>query len=296
MIKFNIKNTALALTTLVSVIVGTSGVALAAPDPVQDITCSNGGQAGALWLQWKVPTGADSYEVRYSTDPISDSNYSSATAYTQSWAAGTVGTYKQELMIGLPIYGNYYFAMKAKDTLLDLSSLSATNSYCTVPSTGSSKMDYTPPIFQVTSPTINSTVQSGQDLKVTGTAKDEGGSSVQKVEISVNSGAWLESKITGSDSASNITWEYTIPATSVFQGEISIKVRATDWVNNVSGSTNITVTGGNLTVTPTAPTTAPTTTIPQTTEELKAQLETQLKALMAKLIELLIAQINALKK
>lgn len=288
----------MALVT-VAAVSGISSVAVAAPDPVQDITCSNGGQAGALWLQWKVPAGADSYEVRYSTDPISDSNYNNATVYTQSWAAGTQDTYKQELMIGLPINTNYYFAMKARDSFSALSAYSSTNNYCTVPSTGSSKMDYTPPTFQVTSPTIGSTIQYGQDLTITGTARDEGGSSVQKVEVAVGEGSWNNATITNSDDSGNVTWKYLLNAASVPQGEINIKVRATDWVNNVSGIKTVTVTGGDLnasstTTTTTTTTTTPTTTTttPQTQEELRASLEAQLKALLVKLIELLMAQLN----
>lgn len=288
----NIKSAIIALAT-VAAIGGVSGVAVAAPDPVQDITCSNGGQAGALWLQWKVPTGADSYEVRYSTDPISDANYNNAAVYSQSWAAGTQGTYKQELMIGLPINTNYYFAMKARDNMSALSSYSSTNNYCSVPSTGSSKMDYTPPTFQVTYPTIGSTIQYGQDLTVTGTARDEGGSSVQKVEIAINDGSWNNATITNSDDSNNVTWKYKLNGGSVSQGELNIKVRATDWVNNVSGIKTITVTGGDLTTpSTTTTTTTTTTTVPQTEEELRASLEAQLKALLIKLIELLTAQLN----
>lgn len=293
---FNIKNAIVAFAT-VAAISGISGVAFAAPDPVSDITCSNGGQAGALWLQWKIPTGADSYEVRYSTDPISDSNYNNATVYSQSWAAGNQGTYKQELMIGLPINSNYYFAMKARDVASALSTVSATNNFCSVPSTGSSKMDFTPPTFQITSPTINSTIQYGQDLTITGTARDEGGSSVQKVEISINDGSWNNATITNSDDSNNVTWQYKLSGNSVSQGTISIKVRATDWVNNVSGIKTITVTGGDLSTPPTTTTTTTTpptttTTVPQTQEELRASLEAQLKVLLIKLIELLMAQVN----
>ena len=294
---FNVKSTIAAIATVVA-ISGASGVALAAPDPVSDISCSNGGQAGALWLQWKVPAGADSYEVRYSTDPISDANYNNAAVYSQSWAAGTQGTYKQELMIGLPINTNYFFAMKARDAASALSTSYSTNNYCSVPSTGSSKMDYTPPTLQVTYPTIGSTIQYGQDLTITGTARDEGGSSVQKIEVAVNGGSWNSATITNSDDSNNVTWKYKLNAGSVSQGEIDIKVRATDWVNNVSGIKTITVTGGDLTTssTTTTTTTTPTTTtttVPQTQEELRASLEAQLKALLIKLIELLTAQLNS---
>ena len=291
----NVKSAIIAIAT-VAAISGASGVAVAAPDPVQDITCSNGGQAGALWLQWKVPTGADSYEVRYSTDPISDANYNNAAVYSQSWAAGNQGTYKQELMIGLPINTNYFFAMKARDVASALSTSSSTNNYCSVPSTGSSKMDYTPPTFQITYPTIGSTIQYGQDLTITGTARDEGGSSVQKVEIAINDGSWNSATITNSDDSNNVTWKYKLNGPNVSQGEINIKVRATDWVNNISGIETVTVTGGDLTTpsTTTTTTTTPTTTtiVPQTQEELKASLEAQLKALLIKLIELLTAQLN----
>ena len=263
------------------------------PAAISALTCEVSGQSDAVWLRWTTPLGTTGgYEVKYELG--SSITYGSATTFTQSWASGTVATSQQQLLTGLT-NAQYTFAIKAKGANTSLSAISNTPNCTLATSSSSSAIEKIAPAIQVTSPTMGSTVQSGKDLKVTGTAKDTGGSSVQKVEVSVNGGNWVLAKISGADDLSNVTWEYTIPAASVPQGEISIKVRGTDWVNNVSASTTITVTGGTVTTTttPTTTTTTPTTTVaPQTQAELKASLETQLKDLLIKLIELLTAEIN----
>jgi len=270
---------------------------LAVPATVTDLACTPSGQAGAIWLRWTVPAGASTtYEAKHYAAAINDGNYAAATTISQSWAIGTKAAVKQELVAGLNPGTRYYFALKSGGFGATTSNISSTSPTCIAPSSATSAPDSTAPVTLFTYPALNSTVQSGT-VVIKGTAKDTGGSSVQKVEVSLDGGnTWSLATVTGDDGA-NVIWEFAVANASV--GTMSVKARATDWTNNVE--TN----GPTLTfnVSSTAHTTPSTPATPSTGEQATvAQLQTQLQTLRVQLLNLLMqlvaklqAQLSALQ-
>jgi len=96
----------------------------------------------------------------------------------------------------------------------------------------SSSGDRTPPNSYITSPTDGLTIPVGEKYTIKGTAQDAGGSSVQKVEISLDGGnSWFLTEIKGA--LENVfSWEYVWQNPT--KGEYVIKVRATDAVGNIA--------------------------------------------------------------
>jgi hypothetical protein len=70
----------------------------------------------------------------------------------------------------------------------------------------------------------------GEDIKIEGWAKDEGGSSVQKVEISFDGKNWQKTKSIKVEDG-KLYFEYLWQKPKV--GEYQIFSRATDWMENV---------------------------------------------------------------
>lgn len=257
---------------------------LAAPAAIDNLTCEPSGQAGAIWLRWTVPAGASTtYTAKRALAAMTnDGEFNAGTTITQSWAIGTKATAKQELVTGLNPNTRYYFAVKSGGvgpTTSAISTPAATT--CLAPASAPVSADTTVPNTQITTPAAGSTVQAGQALKITGTALDTGGSSVQKVEVSLDGGTtWNIADVTSIDE-SNVIWEYTWANAQA--GTVNIKARATDWTNNVED------TPADITVTvSTTATSTPTTTTPATGEQATvAELQTQLQTLRVQLLNLL---------
>jgi hypothetical protein len=99
-------------------------------------------------------------------------------------------------------------------------------------------------------PASGSTVGAGS-VVIKGTAEDTGGSSVQKVEISLDNGSTWHPAAIMSDDGTTKVWEFVITNASV--GTLSVKARATDWTNNVeTNGPTLTITVSD-TETPTEP-------------------------------------------
>lgn len=119
---------------------GLSNVVSGTTDPVTETDVSppaaivnlqvTGAWAGSVTLQWTAPgddgaTGtAASYDIRYSLQPITTSNYGSATAAIGEPIPATAGTVQSMTVPGLAGQVPYYFAMKTADEVPNWSGLS----------------------------------------------------------------------------------------------------------------------------------------------------------------------------
>ncbi|MCK9497867.1 MAG: Ig-like domain-containing protein, partial [Candidatus Colwellbacteria bacterium] len=263
---------------------------LNAPAAISDLTCEASGQAGAIWLRWTTPVGASiSYTAKHALAAIDDNTkFTAGTAITQSWAVGTRGSSVQQLVTGLNPNTRYYFSVKSTGFGDTLSAISApTSTSCIAPAGVSATLDTTAPNTQITSPAGGSTVQAGQALVIKGTAIDSGGSSVQKIEVSLDGGTtWNDATVTDDD-GTNVIWEYTWANAQA--GSQTIKARATDWTSNIEDTpAEITVTISSSATTPaeSGETTTPAT--GTTAEQLQAQLQTLRVQLLNLLQQLLV--------
>jgi hypothetical protein len=288
------------------------------PAAITNLTCEPSGQGGAVWLRWTVPAGTSGgYEMKYQQG--NSITYGSATAFTQTWPAGTVGTAQQQLLTGLNPNTQYTFAAKAKGAGSSISAISSLTPTCYAPGGAHVAADSTAPVTRITSPAFNSTVAAGKPLLIKGTSLDSGGSSVQKVEVSLDGGNnWNLATVTDNVDG-NIIWQYTWANAQA--GKVTIMARATDWVGNTEtpgASVAVTVltapptvsveVGGPATTTTTTTTPATTTTTtssaaavisampyanPVGADQIKADityLQTQLISLLQQLLAALQAQ------
>jgi len=150
------------------------------------------------------------------------------------------------------------------------------------------------PTSNITSPTDGLTISTGEEYVIQGTAQDEGGSTVQKVEVSLDGGQnWSVTEIK-SALANVFSWEYIWQNPT--EGEYTIRARATDAVGNIESplaGVKVTV---SVSVPPTvAPEEKPITEM--TVQELEAKIvEVQQKIvdLLQQLIQLLQGEIQKL--
>ncbi len=208
---------------------GTSTAFLINPAAITDLTCEPSGQAGAVWLRWTAPVGiSHSYEVRFQQGNTING---SALIFAQSWVPGTIGAAQQQLLTGLNPNTQYTFAVRARGAGTSISATSSLTPICFAPASARAAADSIPPITRVTSPAANSNVLAGQPLTIRGTALDAGGSSVQKIEVSLDEGVtWNLARAVHNIEASLI-WEFTWQNPVV--GTKTIRVRAYDWFGNI---------------------------------------------------------------
>ena len=216
------------LVILVSLISVPLFVWAAAPAAIDDLTCTPDISAGAIWLRWTVPSGvagSPAYEVKYVQGNIID--YTSASTYSQNWTVGTAGLPQQELATGFNPGTQYTFAIKSQDGLGNWSEASNPTT-CLAPI---GHVDKIAPTSKIDTPSDKSILLIPPSITIKGSATDTGGSSIQKVEISLDGGEnWILTTITESlDNKSN--WEFVWERPGV--GNYNLKTRATDWMNNV---------------------------------------------------------------
>ena len=108
-----------------------SGIDPVAPGPVAGLTSAAGPGAGEATLSWTA-TGNDAdvgtamvYDLRYSTLPITEANFSQAQTVALSTYPAAAGTPQQALVSGLAGGTTYFFALKALDGQLNESGISA---------------------------------------------------------------------------------------------------------------------------------------------------------------------------
>jgi len=95
------------------------------PAAISNLTALTGDSAGEVNIKWTAPGddgagGGDcsGYVIRYSTGKIiTDSDWSNADTYSQTWAVGTAGFESSATVKNLSPGTTYWFAMKAKDNV-----------------------------------------------------------------------------------------------------------------------------------------------------------------------------------
>jgi hypothetical protein len=206
----------------------------AAPAAIDNLTCESSGQAGSVWLRWTTPAGASiSYTAKHALAAMTnDGEFNAGTTFSQTWPVLTVGSSAQNLVTGLNPNTRYYFAVKSTGFGPTTSAISTpAGTTCIAPSSAAPSSDLIAPISYITSPASGSTIAAGTAYTIKGTASDTGGSSVQKMELSLDGGTtWNPASVKAGDTGTNVTWEYTWASPSA--GSYTIKTRATDWVSN----------------------------------------------------------------
>jgi len=153
--------------------------------------------------------------------------------------------------------------------------------------------DQTAPTSLLTTPSAETTISAGEEYVIKGVSNDSGGSSVQKVEVSVDGGGtWLAAERDDDFSyAGSYRWKYAWSNPTA--GDHTVQVRATDTKINVeSPGAGVKVTVlPSVVVTPISPT--PTPASETTIQSLQIQvvsLQQQVVALLQQLIQLLTGQ------
>jgi len=271
------------------------------PAAIINLACEPSGQAGAVWLRWTTPAGTSAgYGVQYEQG---NTITGSAITFAQSWTSGTVGTIQQQLLTGLNPNTQYTFAMTARGGGGTISAVSSLTPICFAPASARPNPDAAPPTSRITSPVTNSNVLAGQPLTIRGTAIDTGGSSVQRVEVSLDGGAtWNLARIVDNVQG-NLVWELVWRNPVV--GAQTIRTRAYDWVGNIETAgdgiaVNVVTTLPVVAETPVVavpdlalPHLAPTTVVQM--QENLAVLQTKLISLLQQLLTVLTAQLQALR-
>ena len=198
--------------------------ARAQPSAISDLDCVFSDMPGAVWLTWTPPVGTNSYDVRYALSPITASDYDLTYPFSQNWS----GTASQGLVTDLTENRTWFFAMKAIDVGSNPSAISNII-YCFVPKIEVPKDDIAP-TSSIEEPKEDATILADKDYIIKGTSSDTGGSSVQKVEISLDGGkTWFLTKPKESV-GKGFNWEYIWE--EPIAGTYILKTRATDWWEN----------------------------------------------------------------
>jgi hypothetical protein len=259
-----------------------ANLAKAQPAAINDLYCVFSQLKGAVWLSWTPPAGTNSYDVRYSVSPITAANFYNAWQFAQNWP----GAANQGIVNNLTENYTYYFAMRAID-IGNLASPISNLAYCFVPEV-TVQRDTTPPNSSIIDPKDGAEISAGKNYTVLGTSSDIGGSSVQKVEISLDGGSNWRTVNPTKKNDNGFEWNFLWQNPSV--GEYNLKTRATDWVDNIETPAvgiKVSVIPPSPSPTPMpAPTPTPTPEKPiseMTIEELK----TKITEIQEKIIELL---------
>jgi hypothetical protein len=154
-------------------------------------------------------------------------HWDNAIIFSQNWSSGTPGTRKQELVTGLNPGTQYTFAIKWKNETGNWSDPS-NPAICIAPLP--QNLDKIPPKSVIEKPKQSDQFFEGEDIKIEGWAKDEGGSSIQKVEISFDGKNWQNATPVKVEDG-KLYFEYLWQKPKV--GEYQIFSRATDWMDNV---------------------------------------------------------------
>jgi hypothetical protein len=212
-----------------------SGNFLIAPATI-NLSCVSSGSAGAIYLRWATPLSATgAYTAKYSLANIltndADATFNAATTFAQNpaWATGTVGDAQQQLVTALTPNNTYFFNLKVLGNNASLSAASNTV-FCTAPSSYVTASDTTAPTSIIVSPTVSQGIKAGTNFTVSGTASDTGGSSVQKVEVSLDGGTTWNIAEAVSSTAGVLSWQYVWSNPVV--GSYTVKARAYDWLGN----------------------------------------------------------------
>jgi hypothetical protein len=207
------------------------------------------GTSTQLNLAWTANTEADlnHYNVYRGTS----AGFAVTPGTTPPIATPATNTYSDT---GLTASTTYYYKVAAVDNANNIGLLSTESSG----TTGSAGPDTTVPTVAVTNPANNATVPAG-DVVISGTAADNvGGSGVMRVEVRVDSGAYILATPQAPGNWSTWTVTQNITAT----GSHTLRARVTDNAGNVSWNPgtytiNVGSAGGSDITVPTVAVTSP---------------------------------------
>lgn len=205
--------------------ISTSPSVLVHPAAITDLVAQTGERAGVIDLSWTIPAGSPTgYVVKYSTSAIdSDSAWSAATTFSQSWPGTTSSGY----VTGLSPGTLYYFAIKA--TGLD-STLAALSNSPSARAGQKGIVDEIAPSTTIERPKAQEEIESGKDYIIKGVSQDTGGSSVKEVLLSLDGGVTWQRVTPLQATDSGFSWEYIWESPEL--GDYTILARATDWLGN----------------------------------------------------------------
>jgi hypothetical protein len=276
------------LSVFFALFVGLAPVSIraAAPGAIADLQCNYSGTPGNIQLSWTAPAGNPTgYELRYDLAEITAGNFNNATPYNYAWS----GSAKSVLATGFAQNRNWFFAIKAVNGD-GVSAVSNTVSCQANIMAGVNAATY--PSSSVSNLTFGSEVPAGKDFLVKGASSDQGGSSVQKVEISFDNGLTWQKTLAVKAAGTGFEWQYNWIAPKA--GEYSIKTRATDWLGaqeNSSSSLSVKVAaeqgGGQAAATTTVQTATTTATTSQSTST-ASQDEQQKRNFLIQIIQILL--------
>jgi hypothetical protein len=196
----------------------------AVPTAISDLKCTYAESSGAVWLTWTPPSDIATYQVRRAQSGLDESNFSIAIPVNQLWP----GTASRGLAENLTQNTTWFFAIKSVNATSEVSAIS-NNAWCFVPSFAARV--WVKPVSQITDPMPGTVLSAGANYTIRGVSTADKGTSIQKIEISLDGGmTWREAVGKISD-AERLTFEYVW--TNMTAGTYNIKVRATDWMNNV---------------------------------------------------------------
>ena len=289
------------VTTITATDGGSYGLAssnlTANPASITTLACSSSASPGTVWLTWTEAAGCTTgYDVRYLTSNIADdTDFGNATVFNQTWAGASPQAPRQELVTGLTPNIRYYFNQKTKGANNTLSTISNTIT-CIAPSQAAATLDTKAPTSSISDPKDGATILAGKSYTIKGTSADTGGSSVQKVELSLDGGTtWITVPPKTTNTTAGFDWGYLWSDPKV--GTYNLKTRATDWVSNqeTPGA------GIKVTVATELPIEKPVVEKPvteMTIEELKAkitEIQQKIIELLQQLIQLIQSQITELQ-
>ncbi len=220
----------------------TPPVDIIAPATVNDLTASNP-TASSIDLSWTAPGDdstsgiAASYDVRYFTDFITESNWDSATQVTNEPTPLAAGSSESLTVTDLSNNTTYYFVLKTSDEASNVSGLSNVVNLATP--------DVTAPAA-ITNLTASNPTVSSIDLSWTAPGDNEGSGTAASYDIRYSTASITESNW---DSATQVSSEPT-PALAGLAQSITVSnlnwsttyyfaIKTSDEVLNESGLSNV---------------------------------------------------------
>lgn len=225
------------------------------PSVIANLSGSDIGQT-SITIFWTVPTddsGISSYDIRYNTLMITDSNFNTSTQVSGAPAPLNQGTIQQHILTGFTSNTTYYFAIKSKDpsnntsglsnivqaTTLSVASVQSQSSFST--SSAQTPSSVSTPSTAVTVPSTAVTVSTGSLIRHHDDPKIYFIENNQKRWISSievfnsNNFKWENVKEVDKTTLDNIAEGPNISSKIEFQSAIPISLKSGDLIRSSSG-------------------------------------------------------------
>ena len=207
------------------------------PAAVIDLASSNPTRT-SIDLSWTAPgddanTGtASTYDIRYSTSPITDTNWGSATQCIGEPAPSAAGSAETFTVTGLSNLTTYYFTLKTADKVSNWSTLS---------NVASGTTQNSPPVLSdgAVSPTRG---YASTTFIYSITYTDAENDAPISVTVSIDDGTPVAMAVkAGEDSvySNGESYEYTTTGTELSLGSHSFQFAASDGIDDATGDTDI---------------------------------------------------------